>query len=145
MKLLSVSKNLFIIILSLSFIVIPTFGILHAQIATKQSGIVTGCFDTSKNPPEEVPCDSFNQLLGGVKNVINYAVTFALSFSVIVIAWAGWLYMTSGGDSGKVKKAHDMFTSVAWGIAWVLGAWLVVNLIVTALVKDTEVTNFLKN
>lgn len=119
---------------------VPFLSTLNAQSqTTQQEGIVTACFEGGK----EVPCGSFEQLIIALKNVINYAIGFALMFSVVVLAVAGFKYMTSEGDTGKLKKAHDMFISVAKGIAWVMIAWLVVNLIFSALVKD-NVINFLK-
>lgn len=127
---------------------VPAF-VLYAQnipvgptqgTVTFQSGIVTGCQQSGK----EVPCDSFFQLIQAVKNVINTVVALALAFSVVIIAWAGWQYMTSGGEPAKRTKANAMFEKVAWGIGWVLAAWLIVNLIVTALVDPSKVTNLMK-
>ncbi len=83
----------------------------------------------------------FNDLIAAVENVVNYAVTIALAFSVVVLAVAGWKYMTSGGDPTKISKAHKMFGKVLWGIFWVLAAWLIVNLVVTTLVNTVDVNS----
>lgn len=138
-----ISKKIFcLFFLLLLFIFLPAVSSAQTQTTAKASGIVTVCTDSGG---KDVPCDSLDQLIGAVHTVINYAVSFALFFSVIVLARAGWIYMNSGGSSSELKKAHDMFGKVVVGIFWVLGAWLVVNLIVTALVNPSAITNIIKN
>lgn len=69
-----------------------------------------------------------------VSKFTTFAVEdIALPFSVIVIAYAGFLYLTSGGNQPQLYRAHGMFTKVALGIVWVLAAWLIVTLITNAL------------
>ena len=133
-------KKILIISFVFAVFLAPAFGVLRAQVTTKQSGAVTGCYSNGS----EVPCDSFDQLITAVKNVVNYAILIALAFSVVVLAKAGWIYMTSGGSASERSKANQMFVKVLWGIGWTLGAWLVVNLIVTALVDPAHITNILK-
>ena len=126
-------KNMFVLgIISLMFF-IPLIGVVHA--ADVNTGIVTSCWGSN--------CD-FNQLVSAVKKVIDAAFGLGLTFSVVVIAFAGFKYMTSEGNPAKLKEAHDMFFSVAKGIFFVLAAWLIVNLIMTALVDQGQVTNILK-
>ena len=76
---------------------------------------------------------TFADMVAATKHVLNWAVGFALFFSVIVIAYAGFLFMQSGGSSSKRDQAKGMLTKVAIGIAWVIAAWLVVNLVTTVL------------
>jgi hypothetical protein len=81
-------------------------------------------------------CD-WSQFLGMIKEVINFAVAVGIALSALVFAWAGWLYMSSGGDEGKIKEAHGIFTKVLWGFLFALGAYLIVQLILTSLGADT--------
>lgn len=84
-----------------------------------------------------VPCDGTNCDLSALielgQNVINFLVLVSIALSAIAFAWAGFLYMTSAGDQGKVKQAHTIFKKVAIGLIIVLGAYLIVNLIVYGL------------
>ena len=141
-----------ILIASFLFLVfVPIFSILNAQTipvgptqgtVTFQSGVITGCQQSGV----EVPCDSFSQLITAVKNITNFAVVnIALPFSVIIIAYAGFIYIKSGDNAGERKKANDMFVKVLWGIFWVLAAWVVVNLIMTTLTSGTGVKQLLSN
>lgn len=68
-----------------------------------------------------------------IKRVIIFLIQIGVAFSAVVFAYAGWLYMTSGGDEGKVKQAHEMLTKVLWGFLFALGAYLIVELITSSL------------
>jgi hypothetical protein len=89
-----------------------------------------------------VPCDgpdcNWSHFLDLIKKVINFAVSLGIAFSAIIFAWAGWLYMSSGGDEGKVKEAHGIFTKMLWGFLFALGAYLIVQLILTSLGANTS-------
>ncbi len=84
-----------------------------------------------------VPCNgpdcTYESFLTLIKNVIIFLIQLGVAFSAIVFAYAGWLYMTSGGDEGKVKQAHEMLTKVLWGFLFALGAYLIVELITSSL------------
>jgi len=84
-----------------------------------------------------VPCDGVNctyeSFIILIKNVIMFLIKIGVAFSAVVFAYAGWLYMTSGGDEGKVKQATEMLTKVLWGFLFALGAFLIVQLISSQL------------
>ena len=87
---------------------------------------------------------TFTDLVSAVQNISKFiVVNVALPFSVIIIIWAGWLLLTSGDNAGKRKEARDMFEKLAWGIFWVLGAWLVITMITNSLVSGS-ITPLLK-
>ncbi len=83
---------------------------------------------------------TYADLIAAVKKVINWGTLFALSFTVVVLAWAGFQYMMSQGNPGKLQKVHKMFWTVAEGIFWILTAWLIVHFILVAL-ASTAVQN----
>lgn len=69
----------------------------------------------------------WEQLIEMGQNIINAAVYLVAILSVISIAYAGYLYVTSGGSDSQIKKAHEVFGKVIWGIFLTLGAWLIVH------------------
>lgn len=79
---------------------------------------------------------SFDDLILAVKRIVNAGTVFALAFSVVVIAWAGFLYMKSGDSAAERSKANAMFVKVGIGIAAILGAWLIVKLITDQLLTE---------
>ena len=61
------------------------------------------------------------------QNIIDDGVYLVAIFSVISITYAGYLYATAAGSDSQIKKAHEVFTKVIWGIFITLGAWIIVN------------------
>ena len=114
------------IILALFILLSPLF--VFAQ-SSPSTGIVYECVTAGGTYGN---C-SFNDLILATQRVTRYLVIFTLQFSVVVIAWAGYLYMMSGENPGKRKEANTMLTKVAIGIFFILAAYLVVTLIANAL------------
>ncbi len=87
-----------------------------------------------------VPCDGTTvhpctwaslYILAG--KILNFIVILSTSVAAIVFAWAGVLYFSAGGDTGKIQKAHTLFRAVAIGLVIILTAWLVVDVLLKTL------------
>ncbi len=125
--------NISFFFLVLVFILLPFF--IHAQ-GTPPSEPKTGASGLTWICKGSLPGDcTFADLISEVKNVVNFGTVFALIFSVVVIAVAGFKYMTSGANASKRSEANQTLLKAAIGIAIILGAWLIVKLITTALLK----------
>ncbi len=82
------------------------------------------------------PC-GFGHLMVLVNKVINFILfALALPIAAIMFAYAGFLLLFSGGESGKKTKAKEIFTSVAIGVIIAVIAWLAVELILNLLGYD---------
>ncbi|MBI2045908.1 MAG: hypothetical protein HYT28_00575 [Parcubacteria group bacterium] len=69
-----------------------------------------------------------------INNIINFLLfSIATPLAALSFAVAGWMYLTAGGDTGKIKSAHDIFKNVAIGFIIVLSAWLIVKVILLGL------------
>ena len=80
------------------------------------------------------PACTFDHLITLVQRVIDFLIVdIAIPLSMILFAWAGFLYMTAQGDPGKIKTGHTIFINVIWGLVIALAAWLIINTITTAL------------
>jgi len=86
-----------------------------------------------------IPCDgvdvkcTFDMLVQLAQNIIEFFITASPFVAAVAFAWAGWLYITAGGDKGQISKAHGIFTSVAVGFIIILAAWLIVKAILVGL------------
>lgn len=80
-------------------------------------------------------CD-FEQLVALGRRIITWLLFVAVFIAMVLFAYAGFLYMSSGGDEGKVKKAHDIFRKVIIGFIIALAAWLIVYTITSTLLSD---------
>ncbi len=91
-----------------------------------------------------VPCDNvtnacdFNALMCMANNIIDALIYFSVLVAVAMFAFAGFKYLTAGGDMGAMKQARSIFTNVAIGFIFVLGAWLIVTLILQTLVSTSN-------
>ena len=72
------------------------------------------------------------------QNIVKFFVFFATVIAVLMFVYAGFLYISSVGDPGKIKKAHGIFINVFWGFIIVLAAWLLINFIMVTFGVDKK-------
>ena len=80
-----------------------------------------------------VPCGNDGQpdcdwstLLVLANTLITFLIEIAAALAAISFAYSGWLFLTAGGDAGKVSRAKGIFGKVAIGFFFCLAAWLIV-------------------
>lgn len=79
---------------------------------------------------------NFCDLLVLAENIINFLVYFAVFVAVLMFVYAGFLYLTAGGSSGQITKAHNVFRATILGFVLTLAAWLIIDLVVTAFLSN---------
>jgi len=84
-------------------------------------------------------CD-FNAFLSLIQRLMKFLIFISIPIATLLFSYAGFLYVTAGGNTGKIQKAHDIFKDVAVGFLIVLSAWLIVNTIVSPLISDNYET-----
>lgn len=124
--------------LTLTFLfVLPVISFAQFEVNPTPSpgtGITYDC--AVENPGRPAGECDFYDLVKATKHVINFATQFALAISVVWIAFAGSKYMMSGDNPGKRKEANAMLLNIVKGIVLILGAWLIVHLITSTLLKS---------
>ena len=90
--------------------------------------------------PTIVPCNgvdcTFCHVAQLAQNVLNDGIYIAVFLSAILFAYAGWKYVTAGGEPGKAGEAKKIFWNVGAGLVLILAAWLIVDLIMKILVSE---------
>ena len=108
----------------------------NTDLSSKKGGLVPACPSTG--------C-GFDQLMTLINNVITFLLfTVATPLAAIIIAYAGWLYLSSGGNSSDVTRAKKILMNVVIGYVIGLAAWLIVKTIITSLGVDPSINTFLK-
>ncbi len=74
--------------------------------------------------------DQSSDLKGNVTNILNAVIGVLGIVAVIVIIIGGVQYMTSAGDSSKVKKAKDTILYGVIGLIVVILAFAIVNFVI---------------
>lgn len=87
-----------------------------------------------------VPCDGLSCDLCSVgqliQNVINFLVGISIPIAVAMFGWAGILMFAFPEEPAKREAGKRVFSSVFIGFILVLCGWLVVQTILSVLVKD---------
>lgn len=78
----------------------------------------------------------WSQLMQLGQNVLRNAIYLAAMAAVVSFVYAGYLYMTSGDDSGARSTANKIFGNVIKGIFFTMAAWLLIATILKFLGVD---------
>ena len=79
-------------------------------------------------------CKTFNGVIGTARRIIYFAITIALfAIMPILFLWGGIMFMFSQGKPEGINKAKKILTGAVIGLCIMLGAWLIVNTLVTVL------------
>ncbi|MEI8338106.1 MAG: hypothetical protein WCF92_03100 [bacterium] len=107
------------------------------QSASQQGfSLVTRCLGGKSIGGGEYQC-GWSDLVLLAKNLMVYLIFIGTTLAAISMAYAGFMYATSAGNSGKIEKAHQVFSTVAIGILFLWGGWLLIATIMKTLgVKD---------
>lgn len=108
-----------------------------------QSGLVVCGNGTAANAASE-QC-AFEDLIKEVQVVINFLIfKIAAPLAAVMFAYAGFLYVTNGGNESRIKEAHEIFWNVFIGLIVALAAWMVVSFILSFFLGENSAFNFLK-
>ncbi len=101
------------------------------------------CGNTEVGGVVSDPC-TYADIVILAQSIIHFLIfDLAAPIAVIMFAYAGFLYITNGGNESKIKQAHDIFLYVFWGLVITLAAWLVVNFVLSFLLGTGSSFNFL--
>ncbi len=120
----------FALIFLIVFIIAPSLAL-----AASPGGGLPGQIVPENCDDEPGGCKSVCDLAELANNVLTTAIYIAVFLSAILFAWAGWLYLTSGGG-GDISRAKEIFQNVAVGLVIVLIGWLVVDTLIRTLTGD---------
>jgi hypothetical protein len=83
------------------------------------------------------PC-GFAGVLGIAQNVVSAGISVGILFAVIIIAWAGFILITSPFNAEAKGTAHKMLINAVIGLLIVCSAWLIVDFVMKALYSGPD-------
>ena len=123
--------------ISSSYFVTPVFAAEGLVPCNGVNGGSSGSNDSNANGE----C-TFASLIALFNNVIKFLLFYlAAPLATIAFVWAGFLYITAAGDTGKISKAHSIFKSVLIGLVLAFGAYLIVTAITKGLDLDPTISD----
>ena len=79
----------------------------------------------------------FTELIDMINKIINFILTrLAVPIAAIMFAYAGFLLVTSGGESSKRTKAKSIFINVAIGLIFIAACWIIIHTVLSILGYD---------
>ena len=81
--------------------------------------------------------DSGTGLMTMIGNIIRIVLTLLGVVVLVLVVYAGFLWMTAGGDTEKVKTAKTMLTNAIIGLALILAAYAISDFVVSKLFEAT--------
>ncbi|MFZ2803968.1 MAG: Ig-like domain-containing protein [Patescibacteria group bacterium] len=70
--------------------------------------------------------------------IINVALGLLGIILVALILYAGFIYMTSGGEAAKTTQAKKIITNAIIGLIIILSAWAITNFVIANLLNATQ-------
>ncbi|MBU1164523.1 pilin [Patescibacteria group bacterium] len=70
--------------------------------------------------------------------VVNFALGFFSVIFLILIIYAGYLWMTARGNDDQIEKAKKIITRTVIGAAIVLAAWMITLFVISTLLSATN-------
>lgn len=100
-----------------------------------------GCFEVGlPGIKTSTTIDDFAKqgLVGYINIVANVIIGLIIATGLISVVAAGYVYMTAGGDGGKVETAKTMIKAALLGIILALSAFLILNTISPQFASEVQ-------
>lgn len=104
------------------------------------SGTTLGDTITEQDFMVATQCQACN-LVKLVQNIVNFLVALTLSIAVIMFAWAGILYFTSGAKPDNINRGKAIFGQTLLGFVIAISAWLIINTILFTILDPVKYPN----
>lgn len=125
-----VLRSTFIILAILTIVVIPLF-------TSAQSIVPCGNLADPNTGVVSNPC-TFNDFIITVGRIVNGIIIIISAWAAVSFMYAGYAYLTSGGNQEKVSYAKGIFWKVFLGYIIILGAWAFIHMIEITLMANTN-------
>jgi hypothetical protein len=100
-----------------------------------------GLVPCGTGPAPVTPC-KLSDFIPLIKKILNFLILISAPIGALAVAIGGGMYLFSGPNPKLQGTAKTILTDAFVGLLIVFGAWLIVNTILTGLVKEGELTNF---
>jgi type IV secretory pathway VirB2 component (pilin) len=127
------------IVTALLSLVVP---VANAQTPFGQP-IPAGCDGFNPQDPYGLDCPQYSGLSARdprliVARVINVTLGLLGILAVAIVVYAGFTWMTSGGNDEQIKKARGMLLAAVIGLVLILSAYSIANFILLQLNTATR-------
>lgn len=123
--------------LTVTFLILFLFGGLISPASAQiwdggSDGYNVQCNESGADPCDL--CDAYKV----ASNLVDFLIDIALGIATLFIAIGAILIMISGANEKRYEMGKKSVTNAVLGLFITLGAWLVVNTLITILAPETE-------
>lgn len=115
-----------------AFVLLPT--IASAQLTPEKTGLKTAAARTGL----ATSCSGTDCLTTILGNVINVVIGFLGIVLFAMLIYAGWQWMTAGGDSKQVQEAKARIFNAIAGLVIVAASYAIASFVLTSLASLTS-------
>ncbi len=112
--------------------------VLICLVAVPQLAEAADFFETVNKVGVNVYGDASGDLAGTVGRIIKALLSIVGALLLVIIIYAGFLWMTAGGNTTQVEKAKAWITNSVIGLVIILGAYGISSFVVEALEGATS-------
>jgi hypothetical protein len=76
-----------------------------------------------------------------IEEVLKFVVNLLAIAGVLYLIWTGFMFVKAQGNPSELEKAKKSFVNAIIGMAIILGAWAIANVIANTINKVTENNN----
>lgn len=106
---------------------------LCAVVAAPASVLAVGTYNVGENDWNLVDGEGEGSLVDAFAAVIGFIASLLAVLAILVIVVAGVLYITSGGDEGRIATAKSWLTYAIVGLIVALLAYVIVQAVSTGI------------
>ena len=129
-------KKLLIVFVAVVLLAMP----LLTMAGTVKSEI-TGPLSTIGQTGFDEPSGSGVTLPDRIGRIIKIVLGLLGIVLIVIVIYAGFLWMTAGGNEDQVKKARQWLINAIIGLAIILSAYAITDFIITKLISATTGTD----
>ncbi|MEK7072568.1 MAG: pilin [Patescibacteria group bacterium] len=107
--------------------------ISSVSVLAQGDNTIQGGLDSLASGAQELPSGT-TDLKQAIGQIIQIFLGFLGVLAVVLIIYAGFLWMTAGGDSAKVDKAKGYIKNAIIGIVIILAAYIITSYVLTQIV-----------
>jgi len=127
-----------IILTSLSFFLVGGFLVLPTTASAIKADPLGVNFTQQSGLPGSDNANSDIRLT--IANIIKISLSLLGIIAVTIIVYAGFVWMTSGGEEDKIKSAQKTLIAAVIGLAIIMSAYIITNFVISSLYKATSGT-----
>jgi hypothetical protein len=91
---------------------------------------------TGSTPPTSVSAPAYGCVLQALQNVVRVVIAVAFVLVTLAFVYAGFVWMTSAGNPGKVEQGKHLLLNTLLGMVLILGAWLLIDFVMKTVYRE---------